>query len=822
MADTAFEPFDRDPDRGTRPDDLDRRPGRDFAAGRTTRVRIRVEGIVQGVGFRPYVHALARRLELSGWVGNDGRGVFIEAEGPEGDVTRFREELPCQAPPLALIHRISADVIPVLGERGFHIAGSRDGGRSTLIPADAATCDDCLAELFDPACRRYLHPFVNCTNCGPRFTVVTGLPYDREATTMAAFPMCGECAAEYHDPSDRRFHAQPICCPACGPALRLLGPPGRPMDGDPVETAAALLRAGRIVAVKGLGGYHLAVDATNGPAVRMLRERKHRPDKPFAVMVADLAMAARLCEIGPDAERLLNSPARPIVVLPRRAGETIADETAPGVNRLGIMLPYTALHHLLARKLTCPYVLTSGNVSDEPIVHRDRDATDRLGRGLADAFLTHDRTIQARAEDSVILLAHGRRIPIRRSRGFAPLPLPLSRPARRAILACGAELKSTFCLVRGGHAFLSPHVGDLKDYATLRAFTEEITRFRRLFDVTPELVVHDAHPEYLSTKYAQELADVDLVAVQHHHAHIASCLADGGEEGTVIGVAFDGTGHGPDGTVWGGELLVADLTGFTRAGHLAPVPMPGGTAAIRQPWRMAAAHLDAAFDGAPPPDLAVRLRNAAEWDRVTAVARSGLNSPLTSSAGRLFDAVAALCGLGDRVTFEGQAAMALEQRADPAEQRAYPMRIEPGTAFVNGAGPVTGPVTCLVIRGDDLIRAVAEDLLRGTGEAEVSARFHNGLAAAVAAACALVRDGATAPAGAGIGTVALSGGVFQNALLLDRCVRALKERGFRVLTHRRVPPNDAGICLGQAAVAAAMDLAPARSVSAWSTGQGRV
>ncbi|GLW99991.1 carbamoyltransferase HypF [Microtetraspora sp. NBRC 16547] len=793
------------------------------------RVRIRVEGIVQGVGFRPYVHSLARRLALSGWVGNDGEGVFIEAEGAAEDIARFQRDLPSQAPPLAVIDRISATVIPVLGERGgrgFDIAGSRGGGRATLISPDVATCADCLSELFDPACRRYRHPFVNCTNCGPRFTIVRDVPYDRRTTTMASFPMCDACAAEYRDPYDRRFHAQPVCCLDCGPALRLLDRHGRAVEGDPLRQAVAVLRSGGVVAVKGLGGYHLAVDATDAAAVRVLRSRKHREDKPFAVMVADLAAARRLCEVGPDAERLLTGAARPIVVLPRRAAvvdphgidrtgvgldgmgagevDAVAVEVAPGEDRLGIMLPYTPLHHLLARELARPYVLTSGNVSDEPIAYRDGDAVDRLG-GLVDVFLTHDREIHARAEDSVIVLAGGREIPVRRSRGFAPGPLRLPLTARRAVLACGAEVKSTFCLAKGEHAFLSPHIGDLENYETLRSFTDGVAHFRRLFDVAPRLVAYDAHPEYLSTKYALGLCGVDLVAVQHHHAHIASCLADAGEAGPVIGVAFDGTGYGADGTLWGGEVLVADLAGFTRAGHLAAVPMPGGAAAVRQPWRMAAAHLDAAFDGAPPEGLAVWARNASRWDKVVAVARSGVNSPLTSSVGRLFDAVAAVCGIRDSVTYEGQAAVALERLADPAEKGAYPVQVE-------DAAP-------LVIRGDDLVRGVVRDLLDGVDPAVVSARFHNGLVAATVAVCVLVRDGAGQGSGrggaadsrpgpgpgCGVGTVALSGGVFQNGLLLGRLVRALEGRGFRVLTHRRVPPNDGGISFGQAAVAAALD-----------------
>ncbi|MEU0518208.1 carbamoyltransferase HypF [Streptosporangium sp. NPDC006007] len=775
-----------------------------MSSGRTpaespTRVRIQVEGIVQGVGFRPHVHSLARRLALSGWVGNDGRGVFIEAEGTAADVARFQKDLRGHAPPLAVIDRIISTAIPARGEIGFHIAdsvtedvtgvtGVKEGsGRAALVSPDVATCADCLAELFDPADRRYRHPFVNCTGCGPRFTVVRDLPYDRPATTMAAFAMCERCAAEYHDPADRRFHAQPICCPACGPTLRILDGRGRPRDGDPIAAAARLLDSGGVLAVKGLGGYHLAVGAGDEEAVRTLRSRKHREDRPFAVMVADLDAARALCEVDREAERLLTGPRAPIVLLPRLPDAPLAGAVAPGERRLGVLLPYTPVHHLLAAEFAGPYVLTSGNLSGEPIAYRDCEALTRLA-GVADGFLTHDRPIHVRADDSVVAVARGRELPLRRSRGYAPEPLRLARPVRRAVLACGAELKSTFCLARGDRAFVSPHIGDLEDYETLRSFAAGIDHFRRLFGITPELVAHDRHPEYLSTKYARDLYDgggVELVEVQHHHAHIASCLADNRETGPVIGVAFDGLGYGTDGTLWGGELLLADLTGFTRAGCLAPVPLPGGTAAVRQPWRMAAAHLDAAYDGTPPDDLPVRSRNSRNWDDVVAVARSGVNSPLTSSAGRLFDAVAAILGLRDTAGHEGQAAVALEQRADPAEVTAYPVRL-------SGGDP-------LLIQAGDLVRAVVEDLRCGTDPAVVSARFHNGLAAATAAGCVRLR------ADTGVGTVALSGGVFQNRLLLDRLVRVLRHHGFRVLTHRHVPPNDGGISLGQAAVAAARD-----------------
>jgi hydrogenase maturation protein HypF len=591
------------------------------------RARVRVEGIVQGVGFRPFVHALASRLSLAGLVGNDARGVFVEVEGSAEAVERFLGALQREAPPLAVVERVSATRLAPTGAEGFAIASSRPGGeRQALISPDTATCADCLRELADPADRRYRYPFVNCTNCGPRFTIIRDVPYDRAATTMAGFRMCADCAREYHDPADRRFHAQPVCCPACGPRLRLLDREGREAAGEPLAAAAALLREGRVVAVKGLGGYHLAADAAGEAAVAALRARKHREDKPFAVMVPDLETARALCLVDEVEERLLASPRRPIVLLRRRAtvdrGAEVAGAVAPGNRSLGLMLPYTPLHHLLLAEVGRPIVLTSGNVSDEPIAYLDRDAMQRLG-GIADRFLTHDRPIHMRTDDSVARAFRGRELPLRRSRGFVPQPLPLPWAFPRQVLACGAELKSTFCVAKGRHAFVSHHIGDLENYETYRSFTEGIEHFRRLLAVAPEVVAHDLHPEYLSTKYAAELDGVALEGVQHHHAHVAACLADNGEEGPVIGVAFDGLGYGADGTIWGGELLVADLAGFERAGHLASVPMPGGAAAIREPWRMAAAYLDAAFAGAVPDDLAVVGRNARRWQQVVAVARAG-------------------------------------------------------------------------------------------------------------------------------------------------------------------------------------------------------
>jgi hydrogenase maturation protein HypF len=734
---------------------------------------VRVEGVVQGVGFRPFVHALATRLGLSGHVGNDASGVFAEVEGGSARVTEFLASVRAEAPPLAVVESVRSGEIAVRGDAGFVIVASPDGGAaSTLVSADSATCEDCLRELRDPADRRYRYPFVNCTNCGPRFTIVRGVPYDRPLTTMAGFAMCAECAGEYADPADRRFHAQPTCCPACGPRLRLLAD-GAEVPGDPLTSTVDRLVAGRILAVKGLGGYHLAVDAGHPSAAAELRSRKHREDKPFAVMVPDLEGARKLCEVDDLAARLLSGRRRPIVLLPRLSGAPVADAVSPGNRRLGLILPYTPLHHLLLAEIGRPIVLTSANVSDEPIVYRDEEAPARLG-GIADAYLTHDRAIHIRTDDSVVRPFRGRAQVQRRSRGYAPEPVTVQGEFPRHVLACGAELKNTFCLAKGRHAFLSHHIGDLENYDTLRSFTDGIEHFGRLFDVRPEVVAHDLHPEYLSTKYAREFDDVELVGVQHHHAHIASCLADNGEAGPVLGVAFDGTGYGTDGTIWGGEFLLADLRGFTRLGHLAPVPMPGGAAAIKQPWRMAAAYLGSDVSG-----LDVFRRNEAQWPAVLSMARTATNSPLTSSTGRLFDAAASLLGLRDRINYEGQAAIELEQIADPSHRSAY-----------------AASITDAVISGADLIQSCAEDLRAHVPVPVIAARFHNGVADVISRSCAAFA------AQTGVHTVALSGGVFQNHLLLDRAVTALEASGLRVLTHSRVPTNDGGISLGQAVIAA--------------------
>lgn len=759
---------------------------------------MRVRGIVQGVGFRPHVYALATSLGLTGFVLNDADGVLLEVEGSRDAVAQFARRLADEPPPLARIDAFETEPIPPVGGTGFRIEVSETGAeRRTFVSPDVATCADCLREIGDPGDRRYRYPYTNCTNCGPRFTITRTVPYDRPNTTMDAFDMCEACAAEYHDPADRRFHAQAVACPVCGPRLRLVDPEGHLLPGDPIAEAARLLAAGAVLAVKGLGGYHLACDAADERGVAALRARKHREEKPFALMVPDLQWAHRLTDPGAADVDLLLSRRAPIVLMPRRRDAPVAASVAPGNRFLGLMLPYTPLHHLLLGEVGRPLVMTSGNVSDEPIAHRDEEALERLG-AIADAFLVHDREIHVRCDDSVVRTWRAQPYPLRRSRGYAPEPLRLEDPVPVPVIAVGAELKHTFCLAKEHAAFLSHHIGDLENWETMRSFLEGVEHVVRIFDVTPEVVAYDPHPEYLSTKWALdqaageerplpgvELAGLPAVAVQHHHAHVASCLADAGHPGPVIGLALDGTGWGPDGTIWGCELLVADLVGFRRAGHLRSVALPGGAAAIREPWRMAAAYLDAAFgdEGGVLP-LEVVGRNRDRWAPVLELADKRINAPLASSAGRLFDAVAAICGLRDEVTYEGQAAIELEQAADPSEPSALPC-------------PLSQVGEVLVLDGVALAGASARALVDGWPVARVAAAFHNGFADALVEACVRIRDAS------GPDTVALSGGTWQNLLLAERATAGLEREGFGVLRHRRVPANDGGIALGQVAVAAA-------------------
>jgi hydrogenase maturation protein HypF len=751
---------------------------------RRQRTRVRIEGTVQGVGFRPHVYRIARELGLAGYVCNDSSGVVIEVEGRPAEIDRLIQRITAAAPPLAVIERIARHDLPVRGaSAGFEIVSSPAGGppRASITP-DSATCAACLRELFDPADRRFRYPFINCTDCGPRFTIVTGVPYDRPNTTMASFAMCGECRREYDDPSDRRFHAQPNACPRCGPSVALLTHVGTPVPGDALHTAARALRDGQIVAVKGIGGYHLACRADDERAVATLRARKHREDKPFALMAADLNAAATLVELDDAATRLLLAPERPIVLAPRHRDAPIAAAVAPGAPELGVMLPYSPLHHLLLADSGTTLVMTSGNVSDEPIAYHDEDALARLAT-ITDLFLVHDRPIETRTDDSVVRVARVAGAPktsfLRRSRGYVPSSLRLPDPGTpRPLLACGAELKSTFCLAKHTRAWVSHHIGDLENYETLKSFTDGIDHFRRLFDVQPEVVAHDLHPEYLSTKYALEHEDLTLIGVQHHHAHLAACLAEYGETGPAIGAIFDGTGYGTDGTVWGGEILHGDLRGFERIGFLQPVPLPGGAQAIKQPWRMAGAWLQASLESDPPlpPALEQTVTDEA-WRHVLALARRGLASPQTTSAGRLFDAVAALAGVRATINYEGQAAIELEARCDPHERGYYPFAISDGVIDPR-------PAIRAIARAKDPIPTLA-------------ARFHNGLARVTVSACAHAAEATAADA------VVLSGGVFANRRLLEQTSAGLRDAGLRVLVPRRLPVNDGGISYGQAAVASA-------------------
>jgi hydrogenase maturation protein HypF len=833
-----------------------------------SRLRVEIHGAVQGVGFRPFVYRLAAELGLLGWVINDTEGVFIEVEGAEAALARFLDRLPAEAPPRAIVQSLSSSWLPLVGYAQFEIRHSANtGAKTALILPDVATCPDCLAELRDPNDRRHRYPFTNCTNCGPRFSIIEALPYDRPNTTMRRFTMCPACQAEYDSPWDRRFHAQPNACPVCGPRLTLFGRKTngeRPKNDTPTSfvaspssfvinaqgneallRAAELIRAGKILAIKGLGGYHLMVDACNGAAISRLRERKSRHEKPFAIMVPDLGQAQLLCEVSPEAADLLTSAEAPIVLLEKRAGvrsqesgvtdqeskdkrqETagdkssvsgppssfvfrlsslVADEVAPNNPNLGVMLPYTPLHHLLLAELGFPVVATSGNLTDEPICTDEEDAFQRLGH-IADTFLVHDRPIARHVDDSVAWIMRGVPRLLRRARGYAPLPV-LLHDESPTILAVGAHLKNTVALSVGRQVFISQHIGDLETPEAMAAFGRVIADFLHMYEATPVAVAHDLHPEYLSTKWAQEAtaderrltndqADAfvfrhsSLVPVQHHHAHLAACLAENGTDGPALGVTWDGTGYGTDGTIWGGEFLLGDASGVTRVAHLRPFRLLGGDAAVYEPKRVALALLfelygDAALE---MDDLAaVRAFSVSERHLLSRMLARGVNAPITTSAGRLFDGVAALIGLHQEVSFEGQAAMALEFGAHMHENGAYPVGLTKDEGRRTEA-----QVAPSVLDWQPMVDAILTDLRAGVGRGIIAARFHSALVdAIIAVACSV-----------GQPRVALTGGCFQNRLLTERAADRLERAGFEVILHRLVPPNDGGISLGQIAVAAA-------------------
>lgn len=771
----------------------------DDALNDRRRVRVRVTGTVQGVGFRPYVHRLATGLHLSGWVANGTEGVLIEVHGPPERVASFLVQLTDSPPPLARIVNVAVDDLSLepwpLGEAdSFRIVASQRGsGASALMPSDAATCQDCMRELFDRTNRRFAHPFIVCTNCGPRYSIATSVPYDRTSTTMASFPMCTACLADYQDPANRRYHAEPICCPDCGPRLRyvpamdsrasmVLG------DAAALDATVDALRAGRIVAIKGIGGFHLGVDASDEAAVRRLRERKHRDEKPFALLTADIELASRIVDVSGGASALLRGVEAPIVLLPRvaiDASRLVAASVAPGNSFLGVMLPSSGLQHLLARSFGRPLVMTSGNRHDEPAAIDDTDAVARLS-DIADAFLLHDRVIHRRVDDSLVRFDDAQSCVLRRARGYAPRSVPLATPGARtaAVLGVGAELKSTVCLARNGEAVLSAHLGDLEHVEVHRSFVAAIRDLESMLGVRPTLIVHDLHPEYLSTKWALE-QDEPVLGVQHHHAHVASCLAEHSLAEMVVGLAFDGHGYGPDGTLWGGECLVADLHGYQRIGHLDAIALPGGSSAIREPWRMAVAHLLRAYEGDVPRTAGVVARNAARWSDVEAVA-SHSSTIQTSSVGRLFDAVAAIIGIRDRSSFEGQAAIELEQAAWRAPM-GLSKRQGAAIAMIESDG---------VFRLDPsaFVRWLADAQRRGDDIEDLAWLSHRSIADAS------VRLAIAACERSGLSTVALSGGVFQNAMLAGFVRADLQACGLRVFTQAVVPPNDGGISLGQVAI----------------------
>ncbi len=756
-------------------------------------VRISVRGVVQGVGFRPFVYQLASKYNLTGWVCNTSEDVKIEVEGNTKSLAQLLLELQNNTPPLARIDSISHTYHPLVGYTSFEIRHSiSEEGKYQLISPDIATCQACLREVFHPEDRRYRYPFTNCTNCGPRFTIITDIPYDRPQTTMHSFQMCPECQAEYDNPLDRRFHAQPNACPNCGPALQLVDAQGNQVTGshDAIAAASQLLRAGNTVAIKGLGGFLLACDASSDTAVTLLRQRKRRPFKPLAIMVSNLDEAKNYCEISREEEELLTSPQSPIVLLQWKSDSTVSPIVAPNLKYLGVMLPYTPLHHLLLNETGLPLVMTSGNLSEEPIAKDNDEALKRLS-AIADYFLVHNRDIYARYDDSVTMMEDGATQIIRQARGYAPYPIHLTFDAHQ-VIGCGAEEKNTFCLTRDSYAFLSQHIGDMENLETLEHFKNTVSLYKKLFRIEPKIIAHDLHPEYLATKYAQELAaeqnDVKLVPVQHHHAHTVSCMVDNGVKSSVIGVAFDGTGYGGDGHIWGGEFLIADYQGYQRMGHLEYLPLPGGAIAIKKPYRTAIGYLTTLLgDDALKQDLAfLQQVDTTEIEIIKKQISHKLNSPLTSSMGRLFDAVSALIGVRGEIDYEGQAAVELEMIAyegvGEVGGKSYPHSI----IEHNGVN---------TIQLKELFLAITHDLQQGASKATISAKFHNSVAKIVSEACQLIAKMT------GIKQVTLSGGVFQNRLLLRLVIPLLEKASFTVLTHKQVPANDGGISLGQAVIA---------------------
>ncbi len=749
------------------------------------RFNLQIEGIVQGVGFRPFVFSTARAQGLAGWVLNNSRGVEIEIEGLEESINNFISILKEKSPPLSRIHSVQAQEIPLKGDHSFFIYESKElADRLPFISPDTDVCDDCLRELFDPSDRRYLYPFINCTNCGPRFTIIRDIPYDRDKTTMHIFTMCPVCEREYHDPLNRRFHAQPIGCWQCGPRVMLLDASGAEVEtADPVQKTIELLLQGRIVAIKGLGGFHLAVDAAAQDAVVRLRERKHREEKPFALMVRNVETARQLCFTSPAEEEILSSHTKPILLLKKRPRHAIAESVAPGNQFFGIMLPCTPIQHVLMQDNFLALVMTSANISEEPITKDNDEALERL-RGIADYFLVHNRDIHVRTDDSIMRTMAGNISIQRRSRGLVPLAVPLLEEGIE-VLACGGELKNTICFTKDKNAFLSQYIGDMENAETFRIFLESIKHLENILQVSPQVLAYDLHPNYLATRYALEQQGMRLVGVQHHFAHVVSCLAEHAVDEPAIGVAFDGTGYGDDGMIWGSEFFTFDYAQYVRRAHFAYIPMPGGNAAAREPYRMAVSYVYQAFkDKLFDLDLPVLKRHAEHLATFITMIDRKVNAPLTSSCGRLFDAVSALIDLRDIMTFEGQAPMELEMAIDEQHDALYHYEI------INNAES-----TDYTISFEQVIREIVEDIKRKEPASSISCRFHNTVAAVIVDMCKQLRSETK------LNLVALSGGVFQNLYLLTRTVDHLKKNGFSVLTHEHVPTNDGGISLGQAVIA---------------------
>jgi len=755
-------------------------------------VTVLIKGIVQGVGFRPFIYRLATNLSLKGFVLNSSSGVVIEAEGDEVAIKTFLDKIPLYAPPLANINTIEVNFLPVTGKKSsFKIKESlKEEDKFIPIAPDISICEDCSKELFSPDNRRYRYPFINCTNCGPRFSIIQDIPYDRKKTTMHKFRMCEVCRNEYLDPSNRRYHAQPNACNVCGPEVQLLKNDGSQIKDNfkAIQKAITLLKNGKIIAIKGLGGFHLACDATNDTVVAELRKRKGREgDKPFAVMLLDVDQVKQYCEVNEEEARLLTSTAKPIVLLKKLPNCPISANVAPKNNYLGVMLPYTPLHYLLFHfslsTFYFPLVMTSGNFSDEPLTKDNDEAIKRLG-SIADYFLLHNRDIHISCDDSVTNVIAQKESIIRRSRGYAPLPIILKFKLPR-ILATGAELKNTFCLTRDNYAFISQHIGDLKNYETLNYYKESIEHFKRLFRIEPEFIAHDLHPDYLSTKFALELSTLNsqlsTLSIQHHHAHIAACMAENGLDEKVIGVAMDGVGYGTDGHIWGGEFMLTDYLGFERVGHLKYIPMPGGDKATEEPWRMAVSYLHSVYGEAIPARFFKRWGEQKTFF-IVKMLKQGINSPLTSSTGRLFDAVSAILNIRQKVNYEAQAAIELEMIADKNEIKRYNFEVyEEGNT--------------LIIDPTKTILDIVHDIERDVNSSIISARFHNTVIDWILEICRIIRDKT------GINKVVLSGGVFQNRYLSERVNRHFKEEGFVVISHSKIPTNDGGISLGQAVIA---------------------